>query len=104
MYASKNIGKTVLKRGLKYGAPAATGGVGLAMLLRSLGFKERQQQQLTGGRRMSVESLTRLKTYGRRGLGLVAGAVAHVAATRALEAAINKLKDKKKQTGSGRKR
>ena len=63
----------MLKKGLKYGGPAAAGGVGLAMLLRSLGGKERQQ---TGGRRMSVKSLTRLKTYGRRGLGLAAGVTA----------------------------
>ena len=52
---------------------------------------------------MSAKSLTRLKMYGRRGLGLSAGAAAHVAATKALEAAINKLKDKKKQTGGRRK-
>ena len=81
--ASKNVGKSMLKKGLKYGAPAAAGSIGLAMLLRSLGGKERQQ---TGGRKMSVKSLTRLKTYGRRGLGLAAGAAAQVAVRTILEA------------------
>ena len=36
-------------------------------------------------------------------MGLAAGAAAYIAATKALEAAINKLKDKKKQTGGRRK-
>ena len=37
--ASKNVARSVLKKGLKYGEPAVVGGVGLRLLLHSLGNK-----------------------------------------------------------------